>query len=523
MRNGVVAFRDCAFKLTAGMSASNSLAEKTTWSAAASSCNLLGRFVVQIMIARMLGPDGVGRIAYIVWLIEITNLMTSFGFPGSLTRYLAELKGQNRGDEAADFARWVFIRYLMITLLGSVVVGVLFFNSSQYSGTQYVFPLLIVLFFARGLETINRADLAGRQRFDLLARINIFATVTVVAGVAVGAYLYGPPGALCGYIAGSSIPAVYSFSILKGFSLRQRVQKDLLLRVWKFAFYGWLISLVSAFVWSRMEIFFLERYWDAQEVAMFTVALTFALMVRQVAQLFSGAFLAHFSLLTGQGNDELLQRQYSSATRLMAFLIVPFAFGGAAIMPALLPFLFGAEFTQAVPNAMVLTATSALAFSLIGSALVYAKERSRFIALGGLAGAALSIAAGFLIISRFGAWGAVWCRLVVQCSMIGLGVWYIVKRLGFAFPFKSLGFTLLAGSFCGITAWFIVHLKPEGIIGLCIAIPLGAFIYLFFTKVFQILCQEDIRHLERLLGKLSSRIIPQVNLGRWLYQDTTRV
>ena len=500
----------------------SSLAEKTTWSAAASSCNLLGRFIVQIMIARMLGPDGVGRIAYIVWLIEITNLLTCFGFPNSLTRYLAELNGQNRLDEAAGFAQWIFIRYLMMTLWGSVIIGVLFFYSSQYSGAQSSLPFLVALFFTRGLETINRSHLAGLQRFDQLARISVISTVTLVAGVAVGAHFHGVIGALYGYIAGSMVPAVYSFSILKGLSFIQKVQKDLLQRVWKFSFYGWLAMLVSAFVWSRMEIFFLERYWDTHEVAMFTVALTFAFMIRQVAQLFSGAFVAHFSLLTGQGNDELVQHQYSSATRLMAFLIIPLSFGGAAIMPVLLPHLFGAEFTQAVPNAMVLTATSALSFSMIGSALVYAKERSRFIALGGLVGAGLSIAAGLMIVSRFGSWGAVWCRLVVQCSMIGMGTWYIVKRLGFVFPFKSLGFTFLSGSFCGITAWFIIDFLSYGIVGLCIALPSGAVVYLFFAKVFKILYQEDIRHLEKLFKKLSSRVIHRANLNRWLYQDTTR-
>ena len=502
MRNCPVHLRSTIFQLAYHMPTSNSLAEKTTWSAAASSCNMFGRFIVQIMIARMLGPDGVGRIAYIVWLIEITNLLTCFGFPGSLTRYLAELKGQNRSDEASDFARWIFMRYLMMTLLGSVVIGVLYYHSSQYSESQSIFALLIVLFFARGLETINRAHLAGLQRFDRLARINVISTVMLVAGVAVGASLHGISGALYGYIAGTLVPAVYSFTILKDFTFLRKVKNDLLQRVWKFSFYGWLAMLVSAFVWSRMEIFFLERYWDAREVAMFTVALTFGLMVNQVAQLFSGAFLAHFSLLTGQGNDELVQRQYSSATRLMAFMIIPLSFGGAAIMPVLLPLLFGPEFTQAVPNAMVLTATSALAFSLIGSALVYAKERSRFIALGGLAGAALSIAAGFLIVSRFGAWGAVWCRLFVQCSMIGLGVWYITHRLHFSFPFMSIGRNLLAGTFCGLAAWWAVRFAPGDLLSLCIAVPLGAFVYGIGVKWFWVLGPDEVGHLRKFVKRL---------------------
>ena len=391
------------------------------------------------------------------------------------------------------------MRYLMMTVLGSVVLGVLFFHSSQYSGTQYLFTLLIILFFTRGLETINRADLAGRQRFDLLARINVYATVTMVAGVAVGASLYGIAGALVGYIAGSAVPAVYSFSILKGFSLRQKVQKDFLRRVWKFSFYGWLAMLVSAFVWSRMEIFFLERYWDAREVAMFTVALTFAFMIRQVAQLFSGAFVAHFSFLTGQENDELVQRQYSSATRLMAFLIIPLSFGGAAIMPALLPLLFGEEFANAIPNTVVLTATSALSFSLIGSALVYAKERSRFVALGGLVGAGLSVAAGFLIVSRFGSWEpsvqALGCRAVFD-DRAGNLVYRSSPpfRISIQEHRAKLTRRSLLRSGCLVGCSYSI---PGYFVSLGIAVPLGAVVYAVCVRCFGILGPDEVGQLKR--------------------------
>ena len=74
---------------------------------------------------------------------------------------------------------------------------------------------------------------------------------------------------------------------------------------------------------------------------MFTVGLTFVNMVQQVANLFSGSFMAHFSQLVGDGDHELIQRHYETATRLVAFIVIPVAFGGAATMPILPPLLFG--------------------------------------------------------------------------------------------------------------------------------------------------------------------------------------
>lgn len=483
-----------------------SLAQKVGWSASASICNMSGRLLVQVMLARMLGPEGMGKIAYIVWLIEVANLLVCFGLPSTLTRYLSELHSQQKTVEAARFAQWVFVRYLLLALTGSVVVAILFFYSSQYKGLEAALPVLSVLFLARGLESINHADLAGRQRFDLLARVNGVATLALAIGVGVGAYGFGVIGALYGYVGGAMVPALYSFTILRSFSFHQKVPENLRRRVWKFAINTWLALLVSAFVWSRMEIYFLERYWNAHEVAMFTVALTFAQMVQQVSALFSGSFMAHFSHLLGKGNQDLVQRQYESSTRLMAFMVVPMAFGGAAIMPTLLPLLFGGEFAPAVPNAMVLTATAGMAFSTIGSSLVYAKERSDFICMCGFVGAVLSVAAGFWVVSRFGAWGAVWARMIVQSLMIVLGTWFIVKQLHFSYPFGSLGRTALAGTFCALAAWSIIHSLPYPILMLSFAVPLGAVVYAFSAKFLHVLGIEEVRQLKRATSRLPAGI-----------------
>ena len=497
---------DAAAPCAAPSAPSQSLASKTGWNAMASFISLCGRLVVQVVIARMLGPDGVGRIAYMVWLIEIANLLVCFGLPSSLTRYLAELHGQQKLGEASRFAQWVFIRYLLLTLLGSVTVGILFFSSSQYSGAESALPALMLLFLVYGLQAINQADLAGRQRFDLLARINIAATAVLVTGVIAGGYFYGVTGVLYGYLGGAVAPAVYSLSMLRGHSLRRRVDEGLRRRVWKFTFNTWLAMLVSAFVWSRMEVFFLERYWDAREVAMFTVALTFAMIVRQVATLFSGAFLAHFSHLVGHGNHELIQRQYETATRLMAFVVIPVALGGAAIMPALVPLLFGPAFTPAVPSAMVLTATSGLAVSLIGSALVYAKERSGFIALSGLGGAVLSVIAGFVIVSRFGVWGAVWSRLCIQTLMFGLGVCYITTRLRFTFPVSSVSRTFASAAVCSMVAWCVVDFIQAEFIALCIAVPSGAVAYAIAAGIFDPLTSDDKRRFSDTARTILNRV-----------------
>ena len=487
-----------------------SLASKTAWSAAASVCSLFGRLIAQIVIARMLGPEGFGRIVYMVWLIEIGNVCSNFGLPGTLTRYLAELHGQGKKEQAHVFAQWVYLRYTGLALAGSIAVGVLFFNSSQYAGLESALPLLMLLFLTRGLQTINQADLAGQQRFDLLTRINVVATIALLAGVCIGGYFYGVAGVLFGYVTGAVFPALYSFSMLRGFSFRKKMDGALRRRVMKFAVNTWMAMVVSAFVWSRMEIFFLERYWNPHEVAMFTVGLTFAMMIRQAAQMFSGAFMSHFSELVGMENRKAIQKHYETATRLIAYAVFPLSMGGAAIMPVLLPLMFGAEFAPAVPNAMVLIAGSVLAFSHIGSSLVYAMEKSSFIAIGGFAGAVLSVTGCIVVVPIYGAWGAVWSRTIVQFSMIALGTWYITRCLHFSFPFRKLGWTFLAALLCSLAAWSIVHIWSAPF-ALGVAIFLGAVVYVVFMRLFKVVSAEEMRHLQNVFAKTPFKLGGLIN------------
>ncbi|MEN6449996.1 MAG: polysaccharide biosynthesis C-terminal domain-containing protein, partial [Thermoguttaceae bacterium] len=321
---------------------------------------------------------------------------------------------------------------------------------------------------------------------------------------------FGMIGALLGNLAGAVVPAACSGLMLRGFGRRVAIEPGLRWRACRFAFNTWLAMLVSMIVWSRSEVFFLERYWGVHEVALFTVALTMAVAVQQVAQLFSGVFLPHFSGLAGAGRQALMQRHYAMATKFMALMVFPLSLGGAAVCPALVPILFGPTFAVTIPNAMVLTVTAALSFSLIGSALIYAKERSGFIAIGGGAGALLSIAASLLVIPQHGVWGAVWCRLLIQSSMIGITLWFITRRLHVAFPFRALGRMLLAAGLCAVAAWCVIRVVPQPLVALGMAVPLGAAIYALGVRMFHALDADEAFQLSRLADRLP------VDCRRWI-------
>jgi O-antigen/teichoic acid export membrane protein len=361
--------------------------------------------------------------------------------------------------------------------------------------------VLALYFILRSFGSAYQSFLIGIQQYSLSARINFISGIALLTGVAVGIQWLGVSGAIAGYAFGVLLPALGSVVVLiktRGFP---DPPANLRRRIWIYSLQTWVAVLVSAFVWSRMEVFFIERYWNTHEVSMFVIGLGLAALIVQTSAMLTGAFMSHFAELSGIQEIDQIRRTYSSATRLLALLLFPMAFGCAALVPVLLPLLYGESFRAAVPNAMVLVAASSLMFCNVGSALIYGMEKSKFIALSGLAGAAAALLADFLIIPRFGAWGAVWAKSTIQLLMIVTGVVYIHFYLGFHFPFKSVFKIFICSFFCGLSGFWMVKTfpTPEGLAAAALS---GILVYLALLWQIKVLTPDETHYFLRLLQRM---------------------
>jgi O-antigen/teichoic acid export membrane protein len=482
-----------------------SLAHKTGWSAVASFFNFFARLMTGIIIARWLGPDGNGQVAYLIWIIDTASVFVELGLESSLTRYMAEFGLNSDAPTLWGIAHWMYSRFIIRTMVGSLLVAgfCLFYKSSaNYSNFWWV---LALYFIVRSFGNAYQAFLIGIQQYTLSARINFISGIALLGGVAIGIRWMGVSGAIVGYALGALLPALGSVVVLiktRGFQPPPALLRR---RIWIYSLQTWVAILVSAFVWSRMEVFFIERYWNTHEVSMFVIGLGLAALIVQTSAMLTGAFMSHFAELSGIKEMDKIKRTYSSATRLLALLLFPMAFGCAALVPVLLPLLYGESFRAAVPNAMVLVAASCLMFCNIGSALIYGMEKSKFIAVSGILGAIAALLADFLIIPHFGAWGAVWAKSTIQLVMIVSGVAYIHFYLNVPFPFKSIFKIFVSAIFCGVSSFLMIRTFPN-VEGLVAAIFSGAFVYLAFLWQIKVLTPDESIYLIRLLQKLPKQL-----------------
>lgn len=468
-----------------------------------------------IICARLLGPNGFGQIAYLIWVVETARVFSNLGLPYTLTRHIAELHGRNQQVYASGLVRWIFYRYFILIILASVIVGLIanFTNLPE----NIHFSLLGLFLFFKGIEDLFLSFLSGTQQFSLRARINLFTSLILIVAVTLGAYFSGTKGALAGYIVGASFPALVG--LLRFFHTRLRADElpeNLKIRAWRYAFHAWIFYVVAVFIWSKIEVFFIKLYWPISEVGFFSAAFTFASLVAQGPVLFFGALIPHFAALSGAGDTYNLKKTFASAIRLTSLLLFPLCAIVVAIIPELLPIVYGSEYIKAVPTAIVLVFSSTLSLVFIGNGLLQGIGQSRFFMYSGLAGAFISCLAYLIFIPPFGSFGAAWARIIGHTFLFLMVFWFIRYRLDYSLPIVVVAKILFSALVCGLPTYAVASIQRGGW-GIIFALLLGVTIYLFFIKYVSAIDVEDFESISKTISKFPkpTRNVCMICLG-WL-------
>jgi O-antigen/teichoic acid export membrane protein len=491
---------------------SRRLAKNSLLAALGGAAIALANFFCTVITARTLTMAEVGVIAYALWLVWLLAPSIDLGISSAAARFIPYLRGTGALASARSLGVCLS-RCLAISVLAAIALlvfiawwlGRLHVDAGGLVGGQAAFvgPTLVItiaLMAAQVMSTFGYAHLKGFQAFGRVARIAWTSFFLQLAGVAIGSLTMGVPGALAGYMLGLLLPAL---TAIRTTGQPATIEPALAKRVTSYAVFAWGGNIASALVWSRLELFFLERYWGMEAVAAFAIALALTQLATQGPALLTGALLTFLAEKTGRNEMDSMKLDFAAANRLLAALILPICFGMAAVIPELLPAIYGHQFSTAIPAAMFLVCLAALnVTSIVGTNLVYALERSDFIFASSLLGAGLSILTAMFLISDFGLAGAVASRVAVQITMLLAGAWFISVRLGFPIPFAALFRLIVAASLCAATAAICVQFIGH-IWDVIVGIAAGAVTYITALRLLAPLQDRDLMLLTDL-----SRILP---------------
>lgn len=468
----------------------------------------LSSVFASVIVAHVLGVAMTGVVAFAMWVAMVSAAIVDLGVQASLARYLPELIAAGNSNAARGLAamlwRWLACACL-VALVGFVGWTAWRWHCGDASDAAAVKWGLVGLACAlQALTGFTFGYLRGMQRFDRLAVLTGVYLACQLASVALGSISFGATGAIGGYCAGSAVPAALSlrFAMTRGVAC----PPELAARVRRYALYAWAGALSGTIVWSRAELFFLERSTGSAAIGLFTVAVTLANLASQGPMLLTAGLLPYFAENFGKGATRELHEGYATATRVLAFLALPACFGMVALLPELLPLIYGHDFADAVPAATVLVLAAGIAATAsVGTTLVMAMDRSDFVFASGLVSALLAVIAGFTVIPAFGLMGAAWSRATIQVVAVLLGCGFVVWRLRFPLPLTDLAKLALAAAICGVAARACLLLMP-GSRWLPLAIGVGVVSYAAAVRALGALRPRDADRLRTLCGVFPPRV-----------------
>ncbi|WP_417671693.1 lipopolysaccharide biosynthesis protein [Roseibium sp.] len=483
-----------------------SFIRSSAFSTMAGIVSLVFGFASSIVVARMLGADGTGGVAFGLWVAMTASMLANLGIPTMLLRYMPRY--DRDGNAGGGLARLLFPPF--IVPIGLTAVGICVYaywlnaQGGDFEHSPALWVMTAVLLLSYGIAAYGEAAARGLNKFDETAKMAFYGCLIQLPLIAIGGYFFGVPGAMAGHVARHFPQAVRAFFyIFKPVTPGTEITHKMMINGRN----TWLSNALGMLVWSRSEFFFLGLYFSATEIGYYAAGLTLASLVVQLPTQMIAALVPHIG--KHHDNDDLFQinRTYQRVMRWLSIFVMPICFGGAAIMSELLPLLFGPDFDNAISMAVILVASACItALTLVPSTIIGARERSDFWLYASPIMAVLSMGSFWLITPHTGGLGTAWVRAAVHSVWFLWLVIFCWRQLQVRLDLRSFGSITLAALLCATMAFGSLQ-AFGGFLGLVVAVVIGALTYAVALRAFNAIPRDDVIALaNNLPGALPARL-----------------
>lgn len=376
---------------------------------------------VFFLLARLLHPEAFGLVALAVVFIDFVALFLSYGLPEAI------VQRHTLDQEHLDTAFWVILGAgIVLTLLGIASAGPVaaLFKQPQLKS---IIRWLSLSFFLRSLSQVQVAIL--RRQLAL----KIIATRSMVAGFVGGAT--------------AVIMALLGFGVWSLVGRQLIIELVSVLILWpacnwwpglKFSIrhgkelFGFGVSMMGGnilnFFNRRTDDFLIGYFLGPVALGYYTVAYRLLLIMTQLwGQIVGSVAFPAFSRV--QKELERLREMFYSATRLTSLVAFPAFLGIFALVPELVPTLFGQQWAPSIPVMQVLTFIGLLHAVLFFQYTVMAGVGKPSWYLGLQVMITVANVIGFLIAVRWGIVAVAISYVIVAYLFAPLSVWLVYRLI----------------------------------------------------------------------------------------------
>jgi len=337
---------------------------------------LLLHFFQKPIMARYLGPDGLGLFSMATMIVGIIEIIAVFGINGALVKFVAEYESKGWRDKVYSLVSSAFITLLIIGIISGVV---LFFLSNVFANI-FDMPLLSSLLKIYALafpfsllhgtiisyfNGLRKMTYYAFIRILLAALSLMFILVFLIIGL-------GVKGAMLGTVLAIVVTVIIATTIMRKFisftfSDYRKYTKVLV------SFGSRLVgaTMINE-IYNYVDILMIGYFLTSTDVGYYAVAISlgkfFWLVPRAIARVSYPAMSEYWAKKDIQAMNKLVDRatRYSTCILVFAGMLVIF------FAKDIINFLFTSEFLQAILPLIILiigTVTSGI-FGSIGNIFV---------------------------------------------------------------------------------------------------------------------------------------------------------
>jgi O-antigen/teichoic acid export membrane protein len=383
----------------------------SSWVIADRVARMLLAVLVGAWVARHLGPERNGELAYVVAVVALWQTLASLGLPSIVVRDLAKEPHSTSGILGS--ARGLRLPAAIVCWGGSVLTVWL----AKPDDTQ---ALLIATVLSTGLlfqvsdlidQWYQSRMLRGRS-IPLRIGVYVLAAAVKVAMIFADAPLWGFALALlCEtvLIAGAMAWIYWRDSLHAAWQFHRGTALRLLRDSWPM-----LIATLSITIYMRIDQLILQlRAGDAQ-LGLYSAVLPISSAFHIVATALCASLLPRISQIK-LADPQLYMRRLQQLFTFMAWAGIATSALLAAIAPLVVHLLLGPSYTDAVPVLRWHSVTNIFIFLGVAQSVALISDNTpRIVLYRTVLGAVVSVAANWFLASRWGAIGTAWAAIAAQ-------------------------------------------------------------------------------------------------------------
>jgi len=458
--------------------------------------NFFNRFIdfaFAALMARILGPSGMGRFFTAVNIYLWFDTLANFGLDVYLMREVARERGRARQIFINTTSLRLLLFAAVIPILGGFLAGRQALGSPLTSDTIWAVVLLYVGLLPETMAYSLSALFRAFEKHEYPAAIQ---TVTTIIRVTLGTLALVGGFGIVGLAGTSLLTNLATMSILAVLAgrtvwtkiaqtergLSWSLQRAMLVASWPL-----MASLLLQSLFGGANVVLLQYFQGDDAVGWYNSASKWVMnMLNIIPSLFTFAVFPTLSRQAAENKDRLRQ-SYRTSTKLLTVVAFPTAVLVTLMATPMVWVLSGAQFLPHGAITLRLLVWS-IVFGWINSLTNYvliALDRQRYVVWASAARVGLALGANLLLVPRFSYVGSALIIIGGELLLTTLFAIDLRRQLGSVAWNEILGRPALAALAMGATAW------AAGIYSRSLAVLLSPAVYLLAVALLRVVTPEE--------------------------------